>query len=94
MSSAICFNLDQSEILSSGNGLNIIEQCWLLTTLQKIPFKNTVGKGEDAGNQYFLLFQHCFPESKNDTISAFVEIIACKCFHFEYDLTLYHTTKF
>ena len=24
--------------------------------------ENTVGKGENAGNQHFLLFQHCFPK--------------------------------
>ena len=24
------------------------------------PFENIVGKGENAGNQHFLLFQQCF----------------------------------
>ena len=48
MSSAICFNLDQSKILSSGNGINRAE--------------NTVDKGENAGYQYFLLFSQCFPK--------------------------------
>ena len=26
----------------------------------KKPFKNTVGKGENAGYQHFLIFPHCF----------------------------------
>ena len=33
---------------------------WLLTTLGKKPFENIVGKGENAGNQHFLLFPQCF----------------------------------
>ena len=33
---------------------------WLLTTLWKQPFENIVGKGENAGNQHFLLFPQCF----------------------------------
>ena len=32
----------------------------LLTRLEKKNFKNIVGKGENAGNQHFLLFQQCF----------------------------------
>ena len=48
MSSAICFNLDKSKILSAGNGL------------KKRALENTVGKGENAGNQNFLLFPQCF----------------------------------
>ena len=31
-----------------------------LTILKKKPFENVVGKGENAGNQYFLLFPQCF----------------------------------
>ena len=29
-------------------------------TLYKNPFENIVGKGENAGNQHFLLFPQCF----------------------------------
>ena len=29
-------------------------------TMKKKPFENNVGKGENAGNQHFLLFPHCF----------------------------------
>ena len=35
-------------------------QSRLLTTLRKKPFENIVGKGENAGNQHFLLFPQCF----------------------------------
>ena len=29
-------------------------------TLKKMPFEKIVGKGENAGNQHFLLFPQCF----------------------------------
>ena len=47
MSSAICFNLDQSKILSFGNGLTTHES-QILTILKKKKesFENIVGKGE------------------------------------------------
>ena len=32
-----------------------ITQCQLFTTGEKKPFESIVGKGEDAGNQHFLL---------------------------------------
>ena len=35
-------------------------QSRLLTPLYGKPFENIVGKGENAGNQHFLLFPHCF----------------------------------
>ena len=31
-----------------------------VTTLRKKPFENIVEKGENAGNQHFLLFPQCF----------------------------------
>ena len=36
-------------------------QSWLFMALYKKPFENIVGKGENAGNQHFLLSQQCFP---------------------------------
>ena len=36
------------------------KQSLVLTVLQKKPFENIVGKGENAGNQHFLLFPQCF----------------------------------
>ena len=35
-------------------------QSQLLTTLYKKPFEIIAGKGENAGNQHFLLFPQCF----------------------------------
>ena len=35
-------------------------QSRLLKTLTKRPFENILGKGENAGNQHFLLFPECF----------------------------------
>ena len=32
----------------------------VLSILVKQPFENIVGKGENAGNQHFLLFLQCF----------------------------------
>ena len=35
-------------------------QSQLLTTMRKMSFENILGKGENAINQYFLLFSQCF----------------------------------
>ena len=32
----------------------------IITTLRKDAFENILGKGENAGNQHFLLFPKCF----------------------------------
>ena len=54
MSSAICFNLDQSKMLSSDNGLNeVLLKGFLMEA------ENVVGKGENAGVQHFLPFPQC-----------------------------------
>ena len=60
MLSAICFNLDQSKILSSGNGLTNSHTMTPFAPLGNKPFENTVGKGEIACNEQFLLFLQCF----------------------------------
>ena len=75
LSSASAFNLDQSKILSFGKELNIIgkgehagdKHCGLFKQrplvfmwLQCKSFENTVGKGEIARNEQFLLFPQCF----------------------------------
>ena len=40
-------------------------QSQLFMTLRKKAFESIVGKGENAGNQHFLLFPQCFlPASK------------------------------
>ena len=40
-------------------------QSRLLTTLYKKPVENIAGKGENAGNQHFLLFPQCFQAFPN-----------------------------
>ena len=44
--------------------LTLTTQSRLLTTLYKTPIENIVGKGENAGNQHFLLLPQCFLPSK------------------------------
>ena len=41
-----------------------ITQSELLLILTKRPFENNVRKGENAGNQHFLLFPQCFKPSQ------------------------------
>ena len=41
-------------------------QSRLLTTLKKKALENTVRKGENAGNQHFLLFAQCFQLSQRE----------------------------
>ena len=49
-----------SRILLLGKELTLTTQSGLLMTLRKRPFENIVAKGENAGNQHFLLFPQCF----------------------------------
>ena len=64
MSSAICFNLDQSKILLSGNGLRKLKAFaddesniakMIISILYKV--KNIVEKEENEDFQLFFLFQ-------------------------------------
>ena len=74
MLSAICFNLDQCNTLSSGNGL---------TPLEKQAFENIVGKGENAGNQHFLFFRNVFYTSQHEfQFLSHIYFVVCKCFPF------------
>ena len=45
-------------------------------TLGKNPFKNIEGKGENAGNQHFLLFPQCF-HAYHSQISSFKVVLFC-----------------
>ena len=67
MLSAICFNLDQSKILSSGNGLS------LLVTPSKKAFENMVGKGENGASHHFLIAQIKF----QFLIQIYFDVIQC-----------------
>ena len=43
----------------------LFQQSQLLITPREKPFENIVGKGENAGNQHFLLFpQYCLPSKR------------------------------
>ena len=49
----------------------------MLTNLKKKAFENIVGKGENAGNQHFLLFPTTFSTlSKREIMSA--TFVICK----------------
>ena len=43
-----------------GNGLTLYHTIPSLNPPDKTAFENTVGKGENAGNQHFLLFRQSF----------------------------------
>ena len=70
MLSAICFNLDQSKILLSGNELS-----------QK-PVENNVEKGKNAGNHHFVIFLQRFLPYQNLKLLFKVYFVVCKCFQF------------
>ena len=50
---------------------------------KKKPFENTVGKGEIAQNEQFLLFPQCFlPIWILSVIFVKLEVVVCKLFQF------------
>ena len=52
-------------------------------TLYKNPFENIVGKGENAGNQHFLLSYNVFNPSQNKLqFFSHIYFVVCKCFQF------------
>ena len=55
----IC-RLQMFSIWSFRTGLILPKQALVFTCLQYKPFENTVGKGEIAQNEQFLLFPQCF----------------------------------
>ena len=58
---------------------------WLLTTLNKRPFENIVGKGENAGNQRFLLFFTMFSTLPNVNFNLGVTFILLSANAFNLD---------
>ena len=50
MSSAICSNLDQPKILSSGNGLSLYHTIQNFNNRNEKGFASIVGKEENTGN--------------------------------------------
>ena len=60
MSSINSLNLDTSKNFVIWQRVNPFPQNDLLTPLGNKHFENTVGKGEIARNEQFLLFPQCF----------------------------------
>ena len=93
MSSAICFNLDQSKILSSGNGLTYVHLSKLraftvnnliVNQMMKIVIhtvENTVDKGENAGYQHFHLYPPCFQKASFSWPLKVDTVWAYDCLH-------------
>ena len=53
------------------------------SNLRKKPFENIVGKGENAGNQHFLLCPQCFlPSQVEFLFISYIYNVVCKCFEF------------
>ena len=55
-----------------------------MITLKQKPFENSVGKGENAGNQHFLLSPQWFlyPAKDRNHNSSYILFVVCKCFEF------------
>ena len=66
MLSASAINFDQSEKVSFGEDLTLCHKIPTFNDYDKNPFKNIVGKGENAGNQHFLLFHNVFYPSQKE----------------------------
>ena len=85
MSSAICFNLDQSRTLSSGNGLTITGDnpfpCFLCVCNTSV-LKTLWKKGEIVHNEQFLLFSQCFPTVWTTFIFIKFKMVVCCLFQY------------
>ena len=59
---------------------------WFLRVCRRSLFENTVGKGEIARNEQFLLFHGVFyPLEERSAIFIKFEIVVCKLFQFGRD---------
>ena len=61
--------------------LNLTTQYQHFTRLKRT-FKNIVGKGENGGNQHFLLHNVFYPITAKLHHLTNYEIVVCKCFQF------------
>ena len=90
MSSAICFNLEQSNILSSDNGLSTYT---LSTTMRNRPLENILRKGENA-DQYICSIFSFSPKmfsalsKKNILIYVIFGLSSANAFHFNSSMIL------
>ena len=54
----------------------------LSTTMKKKPIENIEGKGENAGNQHFLLFPQCFLNDQIEISASDLNFVNFKSIHF------------
>ena len=96
--SANAFNLNKAKILLSGKELTCYHT--ILAVPGKKPFEHIVGKGENADNQHFLLFQQCFlPYQRKNALLAALRLSSASTFNLDRsktllsgkELTFYHT---
>ena len=66
--------------LSSANAFNLVMSKILLYGERKKSFEDFVGKGENAGNQHFVLIPRFLPFPKQISIFGLLHFIFCKCF--------------
>ena len=81
-STAVISLVHQNSVLCG----NFTTESRLLKTQYKKPFENMVRKGENAGNQHFLLFPQCFlpfPEQISIFSVAFI-LSSATAFNFEW----------
>ena len=62
---ASCFHTKYGDLICNLNAFEVTGKCYsypsIITSLHTIStLENTVGKGENAGNQYFVLYPQCF----------------------------------
>ena len=81
MLSASAIHLDQSEKVSFGEDLTLCHKIPTFNDYDKNPFKNIVGKGENAGNQHFLLFHNVFyPSQKEFLLLSYIFLLSANAF--------------
>ena len=66
-----------SSCYASRRSLTLYQPFLLFMTVKQRTFENSVGKGENAGNQHFLYFQQCFLPFPNQ-ISIFHSRLFCR----------------
>ena len=62
-------------LLPDAYDISLQHNSYPLTTLQKEPFENIMGEGENAANQHFLLFPQCFLTFQNQSTEGTVMVV-------------------
>ena len=81
-----CLLLSTSMININSTFLTLYNTIPTFIDHEKEAFRKHYGKGENAGNQHFLLFPQCFlpiyPSQKQFLFLSYVYFVVCKCFQF------------